>query len=137
MDQASGSGNQVPYRPGMPDRRQRKPDVWARVFRYLTVLLYPVLIAFVLIFVAVASVDQREAMAKQIGKSAEASASSITLDAFLPILVAGVVIGTIGLVLSRKRARRRSDYNYRTQLILIILSVIGLLGYFFVRKFIV
>ena len=60
-------------------------------------------------------------------------AASAGLQAFLPIMLAGLAIGVLGLLLSRKRARRRSDYNYQTQLILIILSVGGLLIYFFAR----
>ena len=123
----------TPYKPGMPDRRKRKPDPWARVFRYMTLLIYPVLIAYVLIFVGVASEDQRAAMAKQIGQTAGERAASAGLQAFLPIMLAGLAIGVLGLLLSRKRARRRSDYNYQTQLILIILSVGGLLIYFFAR----
>ena len=51
----------------------------------------------------------------------------------LPLLLAGVLIGVVGLVLSRKRARRRFDYNYQTQLLLVILSVGGLAVFFFLR----
>lgn len=133
MEQAAGSGAPMTRKPETMDRRKRKPDGWARLFRYLTLVIYPVLILYVLIFVMVASEDQRAAMAKQFGQTVAERAGSAGLQAFLPIMVTGVVIGALGLLLSRKRARRRSDYNYLTQLVLIILSVGGLLIYFFVR----
>ena len=44
-----------------------------------------------------------------------------------------MLIGAVGLALSRLRARRRSDYNYKTQLILVILSVGGLVAFFLLR----
>ena len=45
-----------------------------------------------------------------------------------------VAFGIGGMALSKFRARRRSDYNYQTQLLLIILSVGGLLVFFALQK---
>ncbi len=124
------------YKPGMPDRRHRQPDIWARIFRYLTVLIYPLLIVFFFIFFGIASSDHSQAVAAQlVGPAAPEAASKNPVDwgVFLPILIAGALIGTTGLVLSRKRARRRSDYNYQTQCLLTILSVGGLAIFFLLR----
>ena len=137
MGRVAGNGSSTPYKSGMPDRRKREPDRWARLFRYLTVLIYPVLILYVLIFVAMGSEDQRAAVAKRIGQTTAERAASAGLQAFLPIMLAGVAIGILGMLLSRRRARRRTDYSYQTQLILIILSACGLLVYCFVRDVLV
>ena len=135
MDANATPVQQTPYKPGMPDRRQRKPDMWARVFRWLTLLIYPLLIVFFFIFFGVASADHNQELAVKIGGEAVQanSASSLQLYTILPLLVAGTLIGAVGLVLHRLRARRRSDYNYKTQLILVILSVIGLVAFFLLR----
>ena len=135
MDANATPVQQTPYKPGMPDRRQRKPDMWARVFRWLTLLIYPLLIVFFFIFFGVASADHNHELAAQIGgETVQAySGSSLQLYTILPLLVAGMLIGAIGLVLHRLRARRRSDYNYKTQLILVILSVVGLVAFFLLR----
>lgn len=120
----------VPYRPGMPDRRKRKPDAWAVAFRWLSLLVYPVLIVCVFTFVAVADLQQRSAMAQQMGQEPAAQSAGIGLKTLLPLLLAGLAIGIGGMVLSKFRARRRSDYNYQTQLLLVVLSVGGLLVFF-------
>ena len=135
MEQPAGQSQQVPYRPGMPDRRKRKPDVWALVFRWVTLLVYPLLVVFFFIFFGVASADHNHELAVQIGGEAvqASSGSSLQLYTILPLLVAGTLIGAVGLVLHRLRARRRSDYNYKTQLILVILSVGGLVAFFLLR----
>ena len=52
MEPVVGQSQPTPYKPGMPDRRHRKPDVWARVFRYLTVLVYPLMIIYFLLIVS-------------------------------------------------------------------------------------
>ena len=135
MEQPAGQSQQVPYRPGMPDRRKRKPDVWALVFRWVTLLVYPLLVVFFFIFFGVASADHNQELAAQIGGEAvqASAAADLHLYTLLPLLVAGTLIGAIGLVLHRLRARRRSDYNYKTQLILVILSVVGLVAFFLLR----
>ena len=134
MDTSAEQAPQGPYRPGMPDRRKRKPDAWAVAFRWLSLLVYPVLIVCVFIFVAMADVQQRSAMAQQIGLDPAAQSAGIGLKSLLPLLLVGLVIGVGGMALSKFRARRRSDYNYQTQLLLIILSVGGLLVFFALRK---
>ena len=114
----------------MPDRRQRKPDVWSRVFRYLTVLVYPLMIVYFLVFAALGDRIQR---GKIDGTAEQAPAEVVRGNggyAILAIMVAGVAIGAIGLFLSFKRARRRSDYNYQTQLFLTLLSAAGLVVYY-------
>ena len=82
-----------------------------------------------------ASADHNQELAAKIGGEAvqASSASSLQLYTILPLLVAGMLIGAVGLALSRLRARRRSDYNYKTQLILVILSVGGLVAFFLLR----
>ncbi len=130
MDAPAGQAQQVPYRPGMPDRRKRKPDAWAVAFRWLSLLVYPVLIVCVFTFVAVADLQQRSAMAQQMGQEPAAQSAGIGLKTLLPLLLAGLAIGIGGMVLSKFRARRRSDYNYQTQLLLVVLSVGGLLVFF-------
>ena len=134
MDAPAGQAQQVPYRPGMPDRRKRKPDAWAVAFRWLSLLVYPVLIVCVFTFVAVADLQQRSAMAQQMGQEPAAQSAGIGLKTLLPLLLAGLAIGIGGMVLSKFRARRRSDYNYQTQLLLVVLSVGGLLVFFALQK---
>ena len=82
-----------------------------------------------------ASADHNQELAAQIGGEAvqASAAADLHLYTLLPLLVAGTLIGAIGLVLHRLRARRRSDYNYKTQLILVILSVGGLVAFFLLR----
>ena len=123
---------QAPYRPGMPDRRHHKPDLWAVMFRVITLLVYPLLIVFLFIFFGVASADHSRGIAVQMGVPAPATIpnSHVDLYTLLPLLLAGILVGATGLVLSRKRARRRFDYNYQTQLLLVILSVGGLAIFF-------
>lgn len=126
---------QAPYRPGMPDRRHHKPDLWAVMFRVITLLVYPLLIVFLFIFFGVASADHSRGIAVQMGVPAPATIpnSHVDLYTLLPLLLAGILVGATGLVLSRKRARRRFDYNYQTQLLLVILSVGGLAIFFVVH----
>mgnify|MGYP003591127724 CR=1 FL=1 len=134
MEQPAGQPQQVPYRPGMPDRRNRKPDAWARIFRWVTLLVYPLLVVFFFIFFGEASKDYNQTQAMKVGAPAPAvHGGNVDLYTVLPLLSAGALIGVIGIVLSRKRARRRSDYNYKTQLILVILSVVGLVAFFLLR----
>ena len=135
MDAPAGQAQQVPYKPGMPDRRQRKPDALAVAFRWLSLLVYPILVVCVFIFVAITSAQQRSAMAQQINHAAaEGPSAGVGLKTLLPLLLVGLAIGIGGMVLSKFRARRRSDYNYQTQLLLIILSVGGLLVFFALQQ---
>lgn len=135
MEPTTGQPQQGPYRPGMPDRRKRKPDAWARIFRWLTLLVYPLLIVFFFIFFGVASADHSQELATRMGVEdiPASSARHLHLYTLLPLLLAGLLIGAVGLLLGRLRARRRSDYNYRTQLILVIVSVVGLVAFFLLR----
>ena len=130
-----GQTQQTPYRPGMPDRRQRKPDIWARIFRYVILLVYPVLVVFLFIFLGVASADRERNLSQQMfGQDSLAQVSSQTdLYTLLPLLTAGLLIGVVGLILSHKRGRRRTDYHFQSQLILVILSVGGLVVFFLLR----
>lgn len=134
MNEAVGNGKPAAYTPGT-DRRQRKPDIWSRVLRYVALFVYPILILNLFIFAAIASEEQKAGMAQQKGWIAAQDVSSwVSLNAFLPIMVAGALIGIAGLILSRKRARRRYDYKFQNQLILVMLSVGGLFVYFFLVK---
>ena len=73
-------------------------------------------------------------MAMQFGHSdGAAPVSHADLFTVLPLLLAGLLIGAAGLVLSRKRARRRWDYNCQTQLALVLLSAGGLAVFFILR----
>ena len=130
MDSTVGQSKPAAFKSGMPDRRQRKPDVWARVFRYLTVLVYPLMIIIFLIFAALGDGLQRS----KIGQTADQAAAEVARSkggtAIVAIMLAGVAIGAIGLFLSFKRARRRSDYNYQTQLFLTLVSASGLVIYY-------
>ncbi|NCA81978.1 MAG: hypothetical protein EOM72_04460 [Opitutae bacterium] len=133
MEPAVGQSQPAAYKPGMPDRRRRKPDAWARVFRYLTVLVYPLLIIYFLVIVSLGDSLQRSKVTQNIDAVSTEAVRSGGGHAILPIMVAGVAVGAIGLILSFKRARRRSDYNYQTQLFLTLLSAGGLVVYFLFR----
>jgi hypothetical protein len=139
------SGPVVERRSGRPpdgvDRRQRKQDPWRKVLNWLAYVVYPLLIINVFIFMAVAGEDQKGAVAAKMEQTAEQMGHTVTqgvsswvhLNAFLPIMILGVGIGAIGIVLDRKRARRRSDYSLMTPMVLTVLSVVGMLIYFFAR----
>ncbi len=136
MEPIPGQSQQTPYRPGMPDRRQRKPDVWARVFRWITLLVYPLLLVVVLVLLTLADSQSRKNQLEKIDQAVAATdtVGGLNLSPLVPILIAGLAIGVVGLALSRVRARRRHDYNYKTQLVLIILSAGGLLIYFILQS---
>ena len=133
MEPAAGQSQPTSYKPGMPDRRRRKPDVWARVFRYLTVLVYPLMIIYFLIIVSLGDSLQRSKVTENGAPVSTEAVRSGEGHAILPIMIAGVAVGAIGLILSFKRARRRSDYTYQTQLFLTLLSAGGLVVYFLFR----
>lgn len=137
------------------DRRQRKQDPWRTILNWLAYVIYPLLLINLFIFIAVASEDQKESMVSQLeGKRVESATVQIPqepartaptstqrisgwvqLHAFLPIMAAGVILGVAGIVIDRKRARRRSDSSLMTPLVLSVLSVVGLLVFFVVRAF--
>ena len=100
--------------------------------RESTGALLILLIVFLFIFFGVASADHSRGIAVQMGVPAPATIPNghVGLYTLLPLLLAGILVGATGLVLSRKRARRRFDYNYQTQLLLVILSVGGLAIFF-------
>ena len=136
------------------ERRQRKPDPWRRTLNYLTYLIYPLLLINVLVFMGLAGESQKTAAATRMEQAAadsesqtvqipqkSAAAESTTpqrvsgwvhMNAFLPLMVVGLGIGGVGIVLDRKRARRRSDYSLMTPLFLIVLSALGMVIFFFV-----
>ena len=117
------------YIPGV-ERRKRKPDVWSRVLRYLALLVYPVVIINLFIFMSVAGEQQKTSMmGKMDPTAAERVSSWVQLYAFTPIMVGGLLIGLTGLFLSRKRTRRRYDYKFQNQLILVSMSAVGLFIY--------
>lgn len=140
--------------PGGVDRRQRKPDPWRKVLNWLAYVVYPLLLINVFIFMGIASEDQKASMASKMEQSAQqledmpvqipqthateetpaqAVSGWVHLYAFMPIMVLGVVIGGAGIVLDRKRSRRRTDYSLMTPLVLVVVSVLGMLIYFIVR----
>ena len=133
QEKTAGNGNPTSTPAGMSDRRKREPDGWARLFRHLTLVIYPALILYVLLFAALANAAQRAALAKPFGQTLAERAGSAGLRAFLPIMFSGVLIGALGVALSHRRSRRRFDYNYQTQVGLLILSAGGLLIYFLLR----
>ena len=119
------------YVPG-GERRKRKPDVWSRVLRYLALLVYPVVILNLFIFMSVSGEQQKLLMMGKMAPSpAEQVSNWVKIYAFLPLMAGGLLIGVTGLFLSRKRTRRRYDYKFQNQLILVVLSVLGLFIYLF------
>ncbi len=138
------------------DRRQRKQDPWRKVLNLLAYVVYPLLILNVFLFMAIASEDQKRSATTKMELTAaqmeeqpsipqrEVDAPHtatqnvsgwVHLYAFLPIMIVGIGIGGIGIVLDRKRSRRRSDFSLMTPMVLVIISVAGLLIYFIVRGF--
>jgi hypothetical protein len=135
------------------DRRQRKQDPWRKVLNVLAYVVYPLLMLNFFIFIAISTEDQKANIASKMGETAErieaagaqipqADAEHATaakrgggwqINTFLPIMAVGVVIGAAGIVIDRKRARRRSDSSLMTPLILTVMSVLGMLIYFVVR----
>lgn len=134
MNGTAGNGTATAYTPGT-DRRKRKPDIWSRVLRYVALLVYPILIINFFFFAAIASEEQKAGMARQKGwVAAQDVGTWLSSTAFIPVMVAGAVISLAGLFLSRKRARRRYDYKFQNQLILVVLSAAGLLIYFLLKR---
>lgn len=132
MSERVGNERPAPRAPGM-DRRRRKPDVWSRVLRFVALLVYPVLIMNLCIFLSVAGEKQQQEVVGKMGSVTVQSVSRwVNLHAFLPVMAAGLAVGGGGLILSRKRARRRNDYKFQNQMILTVLSVGGLFIYFLI-----
>ena len=143
---------QPPPKPSS-ERRQRKPDAWRRTLNYLTYIVYPLLLINVFVFMGLAGESQKSAAtmrmelaagggepSAQIPQKSPATDATapervsgwVHLHAFLPLMIVGVGIGGAGIVLDRKRARRRSDSSLMTPLGLIVLSVVGMLIFFLV-----
>ena len=115
------------------ERRQRKEDGWTRALRYLAMATYPLLILNILIFLAVASGEFNQNMAAQVAGQAPVEESHAGyLRAFLPLMAVGLVVGTGGILIDRKRSRRRRDHSYKSQLACIIVSAVGVAIYFLV-----
>ena len=147
MSEPATENRSGPY-PGGSNRRQRRPDPWRRALNYTAYVVYPLLIVNFFLFMAVASEDQKSTMAGRMARSASLEGTAeaqpeetatqrvsgwVQLYAFLPIMIVGVGIGAAGIVLDRKRARRRSDSSLMTPLVLIMMSVLGMFIYFLVR----
>lgn len=137
------------------ERRRRKRDPLRILLSGLAYVVYPLLLANIFIFMAVAGEDRKAEVASEMSQTAEqtdgtvaqikqtvpdaapATAQSVSswvhLHAFLPIMVAGLGIGGAGIVLDRMRARRRTDSSLVTPLVLTMMSVVGLFIYFIVR----
>lgn len=152
MSEAVTIGKEMAYAPGM-NRRQQKPDAWSRVLRGFALLVYPILIVNLFIFAAVANEAQKQQVVNAVSRqdsatvppaaqnavAAQNAAAArlamqnlcgwVNLYAFLPVMTVGLLIGIGGWFLSRKRARRRYDYKFQNQMILIVLSVVGLVVY--------
>ena len=153
MNEPIGTSGQPP-KSHFSERRQRKPDAWRRTLNYLTYLVYPLLLVNVFVFMGLAGESQKTAAAMRMEQAAAGSASQtaqipqkpaaadatapervsgwVHLHAFLPLMIVGVGIGGAGIVLDRKRARRRSDSSLMTPLMLIVLSVVGMFLFFLV-----
>lgn len=152
MEPSNGLNNVAAERPP-ENRRHRKEDGWARALRYLVNATYVLLLINLLIFVGIASAQYSQQNKAQIASAAEqgqdASAASIVQNplpaeqappdpaarsdyfkVYFPVLGVGLAVGVAGMLIHRKRTRRRSDRNYRGQLLCIVLSVVGLLLYF-------
>ena len=86
---------------------------------------------------AAASTETATAQIPQTPATSDATASQrvsgwVHLHAFLPFMIVGIGIGGAGIVLDRKRARRRSDSSLMTPLVLIVMSVVGMFIFFLV-----
>lgn len=136
------------------NRRGDKPDLWRKALNFLAYVVYPLLLINALVAMGSVGGDRQEALQAMKGQIVESwtdpmahldPATSgqpttaqdvsvwIQLNAFLPIMGAGIAIGIAGIVLDRKRARRRSDSSLMGPLVLLVLSVAGLLLYLIIR----
>jgi len=116
------------------ERRNRKPDMWSRVLRYTAFLVYPLLAINLFTFMGVASEDQKVTAARQLGETSIQKISSwVHFNAFLPVMLVGIVIAVMGLILDQRRSRRRTDYSRKNQMWLLVVSMAGLIVYFLIR----
>jgi hypothetical protein len=116
------------------ERRHRKPDVWSRVLRYTALLVYPLLAINLFTFMGVASEDQKVTAVQEMGETSVQQISSwVHFNAFLPVMLIGIVIAVMGLILDQRRSRRRTDYSRKNQMWLLVVSLAGLIVYFLIR----
>lgn len=122
-------------KPPVKERRQGRDDFWVRALRVAGLLTYPLLFINLAIFVAVIGIDQETKVMEQYEQSTvERISSWVHLNMFMPIMVAGLLIGIISLFLSIRRSRRKYDLKFMYPALFTALSVVGLLVYFFIRK---
>jgi hypothetical protein len=126
-------GDPLP-RPG-EDRRHVKEDVWSRALRYLAMATYPLLILNLLGFLSVASQDRNLHVAAAFPGQPppQLTSSEVYLQAYLPLMAAGMLVGIVGILLNRIRTRRRRDRKYASQLLCILMSAIGVALFFWLR----
>ena len=116
------------------ERRNQKPDVWSRVLRYTAFLVYPLLAINLFTFMGVAAEDQKLTAVQEMGETSIQKISSwVHFNAFLPIMLIGIVIAVVGLILDQRRSRRRTDYSRKSQMWLLVVSLAGLIVYFLIR----
>ena len=117
------------------DRRRVKEVVWARALRYAAMATYPLLIINLFVFLAVSSRDRSAVVAAEFPGQPppQLTSSEVYLHAYLPIMAAGMLIGIVGILLNRIRTRRRRDRKYISQLLCILMSVIGVVLFFGLR----
>ncbi len=114
------------------DRRQRSEDVWLRTLRIIARATYIILIINLFAFLAVSTQDYSSNVAGQVAGVAPAPppGREAYFNAFLPIMAVGLLVGVAGILIDRKRTRRRRDRSYKSQLACIIFSAIGVGIYF-------
>ncbi len=120
-------------KPGIHERRGGRDDFMVRVLRVAGLLTYPLLFINVVIFYMVTGMD-RGAELEFVPSTMERISSWVYLNTFMPVMATGLIIGIVGIILSTRRSRRSSDLNFKYPMLFTILSVIGLLVYFWFRK---
>jgi hypothetical protein len=134
METPAGQNPPAPQNPG-EDRRHRKEDGWSRALRLIALATYPLLILNLFILVGVASRDRTAIVVSQYPgqPSPQLTSSEVYLHAYLPIMAVGMLVGVVGILLDRIRTRRRRDRKYKSQLLCILLSVVGVALFFWLR----
>ena len=114
------------------ERRHTREDGWARALRYLVMATYVLMIINVFVFIGVAGEDYSRTVAEKVTGPAPAPGPGHAgyLRAYVPIMLAGLVVGRVGALIHRKRTRRRRDRHYGGQLMCVFVSIIGLALYF-------
>ena len=132
MEESIQIGQNPAPSPPVEERRHRREDGWARALHYIVMATYVLMIINVFIFIGVASEDYNRAVAEQFTGPAASPCPGHAgyLCAFVPIMLAGLVVGIVGALIHRKRTRRRRDRHYGGQLLCVFVSVLGLVLYF-------